>query len=36
MLFKAKGAGHSDWLTGSRWYVGDDWNDKVDSINIDY
>ncbi|CAF1095159.1 unnamed protein product [Adineta steineri] len=36
MLFKPKGAGHSDWLKNSQWYVGDDWNDKVDSINIDY
>ena len=36
MLFKAKGAGHSDWLKTSQWYVGDEWNDKVDSINIDY
>ena len=36
MLFKPNGSGHSDWLKGSRWYVGDDFNDKVDSINIDY
>mgnify|MGYP006892777133 FL=1 len=36
MLFKAKGAGHSDWIHNSEWYVGDEYNDKVDSINIDY
>ena len=36
MLFKPKGAGHSDWLGVSEWYVGDEFNDQVDSINIDY
>ena len=36
MLYKANNTGHSDWLKTSEWYVGDDWNDKVDSINIDY
>ncbi len=36
MLFKPKNTGHSDWLKGSEWYVGDEFSDKVDSINIDY
>jgi hypothetical protein len=36
MLFKPNHTGHSDWLKSSEWYVGDDLNDKVDSINIDY
>ncbi|CAF4099056.1 unnamed protein product, partial [Rotaria sordida] len=28
MLFKPEGTGQSDWLKGSRWYVGDQFNDK--------
>ena len=36
MLFKPNNTGHSDWLKGSEWYVGDEWNHEVDSINIDY
>ncbi|CAF2069524.1 unnamed protein product [Rotaria magnacalcarata] len=35
-LFKSKGASSTDWLQNSLWYVGDDFNKNVDSIDIDY
>ncbi|CAF3765508.1 unnamed protein product [Rotaria magnacalcarata] len=35
-LFKSKGASSTDWLQNSFWYVGDDFNKNVDSIDIDY
>ncbi|UJR17528.1 hypothetical protein I4U23_004423 [Adineta vaga] len=36
MLFKPKGTGHSDWINGSEWFIGDEYNHNVDSISIDY
>ena len=36
MLSKPNGTGHSDWLNASLWYVGDEFKDDVDSIDIDY